>query len=157
MSQTHTYRSRLVWQGSTADGPGGCARSHQVLLPPARDGLTLSWDRQPEHANPEQLLLAAASSCQLLWFLELAVRRGIGVLAYEDDAEAVMPEDQTPVRITQVTLRPRITIAPGTDVAKTAELVERAHERCYIANTLNAAVIVLPVIEQARAAATPAR
>ena len=53
----------------------------------------------------------AASSCQMLWFLHLAAKSRIDVVAYEDDAGGVMPEDDEPVRITEITLRPRIVIA----------------------------------------------
>ena len=64
----------------------------------------------PAMLNPEQLLLMAASSCQMLWFLHLAAKARVDVVAYEDDAEALMPEDEEPVRITEITLRPRITV-----------------------------------------------
>ena len=60
--------------------------------------------------NPEQLLVLAASSCQLLSFLAVAARARIDVIAYHDDAIGEMPEDDHPVRITRITLRPRITV-----------------------------------------------
>ena len=142
MSHTHTYRATLTWQGSTAVGYDGYDRAHQVTVPPAAEPLTLSGDPafrgDPAKANPEQLLLAAASSCQLLSFLAYAARSRIDVLAYTDDAEAVMPEDDPPTRITQITLRPRITVAAGANVERVYRLVEKAHADCYVANTLNA-------------------
>jgi organic hydroperoxide reductase OsmC/OhrA len=142
MSHTHTYRASLTWQGSTADGYDGYERTHHVTVPPAADPLTLSSDPayrgDPAKANPEQLLLAAASSCQLLSFLAYAARSRIDVLAYTDEAEALMPEDDPPVRITQITLRPRITVAAGASVDRVYRLVEKAHAACYIANTLTA-------------------
>ena len=48
---------------------------------------------RPERLNPEQLLLMAASSCQLLSFLAVAARARLDVIAYEDEAEAMMPDD----------------------------------------------------------------
>lgn len=151
MTHAHTYRARLSWQGSTADGYEAYDRTHRVVVPPADDELVLSSDpafhgngRLP---NPEQLLVAAASSCQLLMFLAIASRSRIDVLAYEDDAKAVMPEDEKPMRITRITLRPRITVAAGDDLARVRRMVERAHDGCYIANTLNAEIVVEPIIE----------
>src|SRR5215213_7756768 len=142
MSHTHTYRATLTWEGSTADGYDHYDRTHRVTVPPASDALTLSSDPafkgDPDKPNPEQLLLAAASSCQLLSFLALAARSRIEVLAYEDDAEASMPEDDLPVRITQIKLRPRITVGPDANVDRVYRLVDKAHADCYIANTLNA-------------------
>ena len=40
----------------------------------------------PAILDPEQLLLMAASSCQMLWFLHLAAKARIDVVAYDDDA-----------------------------------------------------------------------
>ena len=141
MSHTHTYRATLTWEGTTADGYDHYDRTHHVAVPPAATALTLSGDPafrgDPEKPNPEQLLLAAASSCQLLSFLAYAARSRIEVLAYTDEAEALMPEDDLPVRITQITLRPRITVGPGANVDRVYRLVDKAHGDCYVANSLN--------------------
>ncbi len=159
MTPTHTYLSRLSrlsrlsWRGSTGDGYEAYDRTHRVVVPPADGELVLSSDpafngdgHQP---NPEQLLLAAASSCQLLGFLAIAARSRVDVLVYEDEADAVMPEDQKPIRITRITLRPRIAVAAGGDLDRVRRMVERAHDGCFIANTLNAEIVIEPVIEHA--------
>ena len=52
--------------------------------------------------NPEQLLVMAAASCQLLSFLAVAARARLDVVAYEDEAEAAMPEGDRPVRIVSI-------------------------------------------------------
>lgn len=100
-------------------------------------------------ANPEQLLLASVTSCQLLSFLALAARSRIDVLAYEDEAEAVMPEDQRPMRITSITLRPRIVVAVDVDVDRVERLVAQAHDACFIANSVTADIVIDPLIEHA--------
>ena len=79
----------------------------------------------------------AASSCQMLLFLHLAAKARIDVVAYEDDARGVMPEDDEPLRITEITLRPRITVAGDASEERVRKLVHTAHEHCYIANSLN--------------------
>lgn len=89
--------------------------------------------------NPQQLLLAAVSSCQLLSFLALAARSHIDILAY-DDAEAVMPTETQPMRITRITLRPLIRLAAGSDLERVRRLVDRAHDACFVANSLRAEV-----------------
>jgi organic hydroperoxide reductase OsmC/OhrA len=155
MTHPHTYTSRLAWRGSTGVGYDAYDRTHRVATPPADHELALTADPaflgQPALTNPEQLLLAAASSCQLLSFLAMAARSRIDVLAYDDEADAVMPEDVRPVRITRITLRPRIVVAAGADLEKARKLVGRAHHACYIANTVNAEIVIEPVIEHARA------
>ncbi len=146
----HLYRSHLSWRGSTGAGYEDYDRTHRVGIPAARLELELSSDAafrgDPGLANPEQLLLAAASSCQLLSFLAYAARSRIDVIAYEDEAEAVMPEDHEPIRITRITLRPRIVVAAG-DPDRVRRLVDKAHDACFIANTLNAEMVIDPTIE----------
>jgi organic hydroperoxide reductase OsmC/OhrA len=46
----------------------------------------------------------AASSCQLLSFLAVAARAGVDVVAYDDEAEGVLPDRGQPVSITRITL-----------------------------------------------------
>lgn len=151
MRRTHEYRSRVTWQGSTGAGYDDYSRAHRAEVPPAQAPLSLSADPafrgDPALANPEQLLLAAASSCQLLSFLALAARSHVDVVAYEDEATAVMPEDSDPVRITQIVLRPRITVAGGTDRARVLRLVGRAHDTCFVANSLRVTMRIEPTIE----------
>jgi organic hydroperoxide reductase OsmC/OhrA len=102
----------------------------------------------PAILNPEQLLLMAASSCQMLWFLHLAAKARIDVVAYDDDASALMPEDEEPVRITDVTLRPRITLDGDASEERVRRLVDTAHEHCFIANTLNCSMTVEPSVQR---------
>ena len=142
MSHTHTYTTTLTWEGSTSGGYDHYERTHTVEVRPGAASLTLLSDSafkgDPDKPNPEQLLLAAASSCQLLSFLAYAARSRIEVLSYTDEAEALMPEGDLPVRITHITLRPRITVGPGANFERVYRLVDKAHEQCYVANTLNA-------------------
>jgi organic hydroperoxide reductase OsmC/OhrA len=153
MAHTHTYRSQLSWTGSTGVGYETFERTHRVAVPPSDVELVVSSDPafrgDASRANPEQLLLAAASSCQLLSFLAIAARSRVDVLAYEDDAEAIMPEGQRPTRITLITLRPRIMVAAGVDLDRVRRLVDKAHGECYIANTLNAEIVIEPLIAHA--------
>ncbi len=154
MSPTHTYQSRLSWSGTTGDGYDSYERAHRVVVPPADGEFMLSSDPafqgDAELPNPEQLLLASVSSCQLLSFLAMAARSRVDVYAYEDDAEAIMPEHQRPMRITQITLRPRIVVSPAADLDRVRRLVARAHAECFIANTVTAEVVVDPTVEHAR-------
>lgn len=147
----HTYRVCCRWSGSTGSGYRDYHREHDGHAPGVRDGLVLSADPaflgRAEHLNPEQLLVMAAASCQLLSFLAVAARAGIDVLAYDDDAEGLMPTDEVPVRLTRITLRPRIVVAAGVSVQRIRHLVEVAHRECYIANSLRTEVEVHPQVE----------
>ena len=150
MGHTHTYRTDLAWEGSTAAGYEAYPRAHRLAVAPALAPLELSSDPafrgDPTRLNPEQLLLAAASSCQLLSFLAVAARARVDVVGYTDRAEAVMPEDEKPMRLTRITLRP--VIALGAAAAEVTDqrldhLVEVAHRECFIANTLRSEMSVV--------------
>ncbi|MCU1496785.1 MAG: osmotically inducible protein OsmC [Acidimicrobiales bacterium] len=146
----HTYRSTLSWAGSTGLGYERYDRAHRVETPPAASPLELASDPafhgDPALTNPEQLLLAAASSCQLLSFLAVAARARLDVVAYTDVAHAVMPEDDLPVRITRIELHPAVVLVdtdrPRPTLQRLAHLTEVAHRECFIANTLRADVVV---------------
>jgi organic hydroperoxide reductase OsmC/OhrA len=147
---SHLYRAHTHWAGDTALGWEHYDRAHRTGAPPATPELTLTTGESkgdPTQLNPEQLVLMAASSCQLLWFLHLASKARIEVIEYEDDAEAEMPDDDLPMRITRIVLRPRIVVRPGPTDERVRHLVELAHRECYIANSLKTDVVIEPRVE----------
>jgi organic hydroperoxide reductase OsmC/OhrA len=147
---THRYETRLSWNGSTGLGWDHYDRVHTATAPPAEQEIRLGTGEShgdPSVLNPEQLLVMAASSCQMLWFLDLAARARIDVVAYADDALGVMPEEDRPVRITQITLRPRITVAGEASEERVRKLVHTAHEHCFIANSLTSEVVIEPTVQ----------
>lgn len=148
---THRYEARLHWTGSTGAGWDHYDRAHTVSAPPAEQEVRVTTGESkgdPSILNPEQLLLMAASSCQMLWFLHLAAKARIDVVAYEDDARAVMPDDDPPVRITEIALRPVITVEGETSEERVRKLTETAHEHCFIANSLTSSMTIEPRIER---------
>jgi len=154
----HRYAARLTWSGSTADGFDHYTRTHESTCPPASEQqpLTLSADPafkgDPGVLNPEQLLVLAASSCQLLSFLAVAARARVDVTAYEDDAHGEMPEDDRPMRITRITLRPQITVGPSApDDERLHQLVETAHRHCFIANSVSSEIRIEPTFRRSAA------
>ena len=159
MATVHRYRTTVTWAGTTGAGYDHYDRGHTAVTDPPTVALALSGDPafggDATRLDPEQLLVTAAASCQLLSFLAVAARARVDVVAYEDDVEAVMPDDDRPVRITRITLRPRITVAvagrPDAEGlarldAKLRRLVEVAHRECFIANSLRADMLIEPAI-----------
>ena len=151
MSAVHSYATRLAWSGSTSAGYDSYPREHALGAPPAEQELRLSSDPHFKGdgrlLNPEQLIVAAASSCQLLEFLALAAKARIDVLEYGDDAEGTMDESDEPARIQRIVLRPRITVGPGPSEERVLRLVHLAHDYCYVANSLRTEIEIEPEIE----------
>lgn len=144
---THRYASTLHWAGLTRDYDS-YGRQHDITM----SGTTVvasadaAFRGDGTLPNPEQLVVAAASSCQLLSFLAVAALAGVRVLEYYDEAEGVMPDDQRPLRLTSITLRPRI-VVEGVTAERVERLLHTAHRQCYIANSLTTEVIIEPIIE----------
>lgn len=148
--KVHRYSAQCFWEGQTGLGYEKYVRAHRVSAGEAEAKLELSSDPafrgDSRLLNPEQLLVAAASSCQLLSFLAVAARAGFDVRRYEDWAEGEMPEGAPPIRITKIRLRPRIEVTSGPGEANVLDAVRRAHDQCYIASSLKTDVSVEPTI-----------
>ena len=124
------HRARVVWQGTKAD-----LRAHRVELA----GETLLGSTMPENggdpdrADPEQLFVGSLSSCHMLWFIALARGRRLRVTAYADDPVGTLEDG----RITRVVLAPQVEFEEDPGAAVLAELHHQAHERCYLAASVN--------------------
>jgi organic hydroperoxide reductase OsmC/OhrA len=144
MSKLHTYRATVRWTGDLGTGTSSYraySRAHAIEAPgksaiagssdPAFRGDAAAW-------NPEELLVASLSACHQLWYLHLAAVNAIVVKAYVDTAEGTMSEEADGGgRFTRVVLRPHVTIAAGGDAEKARTLHREAHEKCFIANSVN--------------------
>jgi organic hydroperoxide reductase OsmC/OhrA len=130
------HRSRLRWSG----GEPGDIRAHTIEL--AAQTLAASsaphFGGDSRRADPEELFVASLSSCHMLWFLALARAEKIRVRTYEDEAEGTL--DGT--RFIRVVLRPRVVFDGGVDVKKVESLHHRAHEHCFISNSVSCPVEV---------------
>jgi organic hydroperoxide reductase OsmC/OhrA len=88
--------------------------------------------------NPEDLLVASLSSCHMLWYLHLCAEAGVIVTAYVDDAVGTLVEvKETGGHFSEVILRPVATLQAGSDAALAAQLHEKAHHLCFVANSVN--------------------
>lgn len=145
----HRYPAALEWAGTTALGYERYDRSHRVRCAPVATELALSSDPaflgDPAELDPERLLVAAASSCQLLSFLAVAARARLDVVRYADEAVGEMPDDARPMRLTRIALRPRVTLRGrrvGED--RLRRLTDLAHRECFVANSLSGEIVVEP-------------
>ena len=99
----------------------------------------------PAGVDPEEALVASLSSCHMLFFLDFAKRPGFVVDSYEDAAEGVMEKGADGrIAMTRVTLKPRIVFSGPTrpTAADVEALHHKAHEACYIANSVRSEVRV---------------
>ena len=93
--------------------------------------------------DPEEMFVASLSSCHMLWFLHLARNARIVVRSYMDEAEGIMGKgDDGRVSVTHVTLRPYVSC--DADASLVMNLHHKAHEECFIANSVKTVMAVEP-------------
>ena len=99
----------------------------------------------PEAVDPEEALVAAVSSCHMLWFLSIAAKRGHRIDEYADEAEGYLEKNADGrTSITRVVLRPRIAFSGDhpPSSADVAAMHDEAHHACNIAHSVTASVEV---------------
>lgn len=150
------YTAQLRWQRSASESftDQRYSRRHTLHFD---GGVVLSGSSSPSlvplpmsdaaAVDPEELFVAALSSCHMLWFLSLAAARGHVVDRYEDDAVGVMARNaEGRLAMTVVTLRPRVAFAGSSapDATALAALHHAAHEACFIASSVKTDVRCAP-------------
>jgi len=152
MPKTHSYETTVSWTGNTGSGTSGYRdyeRANEIsaagkpAIPgssdPAFRGDAARW-------NPEELLVASLSQCHMLWFLHLSSAAGVVVTSYRDQPIGTMTETEDGGgHFTEIVLRPEVGFAEPTEAARGAGLHKRAHELCFIANSVNFPVRCDPV------------
>jgi organic hydroperoxide reductase OsmC/OhrA len=142
-AREHRYSVTISWTGDRGTGTSGYRaydRDHEIAASgkspiagssdPAFRGDGTRW-------NPEELFVASLSACHQLWYLHLASASGIIVTSYVDRAEGFMEESADGGgRFTKVVLHPDVTIANRERTAEAHALHERAHELCFLANSV---------------------
>jgi organic hydroperoxide reductase OsmC/OhrA len=143
----HHYPFALAWTGNTLDG---AYNRNATVTHPGKPALSVS--SAPEYAgdatrwNPEDLLGAALSTCHMLTFLALCSKARVEIRGYEDHAEAILDTVDKVARVTQVYLRPVISVGHGTHQDKVLELFEKAHKYCFVANSVTCEAILQPQV-----------
>jgi organic hydroperoxide reductase OsmC/OhrA len=147
------FEAQLAWhRGGQAFTDQRYSRAHEWTFD---GGLTVPASSSPlsvplpmsEAANvdPEEALVAATSSCHMLFFLLIAAQRGYIVDSYRDHALGLMGLDAAGrIAMTRITLRPAIAFGGERrpDAGELDAIHHAAHQRCYIANSLKAEVVV---------------
>jgi organic hydroperoxide reductase OsmC/OhrA len=99
----------------------------------------------PERVDPEEAFVAALSSCHMLTFLALAARKRLVVDAYRDAAVGTLePNEAGKLAITRVVLRPAVSFREPPSAEVLERMHHRAHEECFIANSVRTDVRVEP-------------
>ncbi|HEU5067374.1 MAG TPA: OsmC family protein [Sphingomicrobium sp.] len=148
-----SYTATVRWSRKGAEGfaKGQYSRAHEwafdggaevpasasphVVPPP--------WSDE-SGVDPEEAFIASLSSCHMLFFLDFARRQGLVIDSYVDEAEGILEKrPDGKMAMTRVTLRPQVNWGGDTpDPSAIHDLHHRAHEACFIANSVTTDVRV---------------
>ncbi len=144
MNKLHHYKATITWTGNKGSGTSdykAYERSHTVAIdgkPEIKASSDAPFLGDVTKHNPEDFLLSALSSCHMLWYLHLCADAGIIAVDYTDSATGIMVQLPTGGgHFSEVTLNPVVTITDGTMIEKANALHDKAHEKCFIANSVN--------------------
>ena len=143
MAQAHHFSAKLTWTGAEKGSTSSYesySRDYMIEVtgkPPLAGSADKVFRGDASRHNPEDLLVMSLSACHMLSYLAEAARAGVHVVAYSDEAGGTMQLHQGKMRFTEVSLRPQVVIAKGSDPARAQRLHEQAHEHCFIANSVN--------------------
>jgi len=99
---------------------------------------------EPDVWAPEELLVGSLNTCMMLTFLTLAQRQGLTPVGYESEAEGLLDNVEGKYHITEVTVRPRVTLKSETELELARKSMESVDAHCFIANSINARITLTP-------------
>ncbi len=148
-----SHGAELIWTAGSEEDflAGRYSRRHEIRFDggasvPGSSSPSVvrePWS-DPTAADPEELFVASIASCHMLWFLDYARRAGVGVRAYRDAPFGEMAKNaEGRTAVVAVTLRPEVDC--DADRATLEDLHHKAHEACFIANSVTSDVRVEPV------------
>ncbi len=143
MTGQHHYRVEVEWTGNRGTGTDGYrsySRSHVIRVsgkPLLEGSADPAFRGDATRHNPEDMLVAALSTCHMLSYLHMATVAGVVVTSYRDAAEGTMATEGDGGRFVEVVLRPSVTISAASDPARAEAAHADAHHACFIANSVN--------------------
>jgi organic hydroperoxide reductase OsmC/OhrA len=140
----HSYSVGIKWTGNTGVGTlnyQSYQRDHVISAENKVDiegSSDVCFRGNETKYNPEELLVASLASCHMLWYLHLCAQAGITVTHYFDHASGTMKESANGGgQFAEVVLHPQVTILQTASIEQAIELHHKAHELCFIANSVN--------------------
>lgn len=147
-SNEHKYSSTVEWTGNLGNGTSSYTsygRDYKIVIaekPPLLGSSDPQFRGDSSRHNPEDLLVASLSACHMLFYLHLCAKAGINVVDYRDNPVGTMViEKNGGGRFSEVVLQPEVKISIG-DPEKAQQLHHKAHELCFIANSLNCSIVI---------------
>ena len=132
------YKAKTTWS-SARRGMLSAAGKPSIVV-----GSPPEFKGEPDVWAPEELLVGSLNTCMMLTFLTLAQRQGLTPVGYESEAEGLLDNVEGKYHITEVTVRPRVTLKSETELELARKNMESVEAHCFIANSINARITLTP-------------
>ena len=140
------HRIALKWfKGDVPFTYEAYPRNHTIAFKggaPVMFSAAPAYKGDPAKGDPEDMLVAALSSCHMLSFLAICAKKRITVEAYDDEATGWLENEDGKLWMTRVVLRPKVRTDAAAEIL--AEIHHLAHEACFIANSVKTRIVVEP-------------
>ena len=128
------YKAKTDWTSARRGTLSASGKSHIVVgSPPEFKG-------QPDVWSPEELLVGSVNTCLMLTFLTLAQAKSLVPVGYESEAEGLLENVEGTYRITEVAVRPRVTLNGTAELERAREIMESVEAQCFISNSIKSKV-----------------
>ena len=133
--QAHTYESQVTWETQRRGrAEAGARPALAVGAPPEFAGTDDVW-------SPEHLTVAAVNTCMMLTFVAIAENSKLRFTGYSSSATATLEKvEGRGMVITEIQVRPRITIPPETDRGRLDRILQMTKKNCFVSNSMTAEV-----------------
>jgi peroxiredoxin-like protein len=134
--KTFTYKTQITRVATracqlTSEGK----QEFRIASPPEFKGEEGVW-------SPEDLLVASVNTCVFTTFAAFAERKQLPVLSYESEAEGFLEFTDEGYQFTKVVVQPEIVIESSEYIGETEKIMEDAHKKCLISNSIKGKTIV---------------
>ena len=128
------YKANTVWSSARRGTLSASGKPNIVVgSPPEFKGEADIW-------APEELLVGSLNTCIMLTFLTLAQAKGLTPVGYETEAEGLLENIEGKFRITEVTVRPRVSLKVKAELERAREIMEGVEAQCFISNSIKSKV-----------------
>jgi organic hydroperoxide reductase OsmC/OhrA len=139
------FRAKTTWSSARRATLSAAGKPNVVVgSPPEFKG-------EPDNWAPEELLVGSVNTCIMLTFLTLAGARGLNAAGYDSEAEGLLEASEGTYRMTEITVRPRITVHSEAEVGPIREVIDRTEPHCFMSNSVRAKVTVIAEVSIASA------
>lgn len=135
------YEALVEWKG----GRKGDLRSQnlptlEVAAPPEFQGHEGIW-------TPEHFFVASVNACFMTTFLAIAANSKLEFVSFSSEAKGRLERvEKIGYQLTEIQLRPRLTIRQPRDLERAARVLEMAEKNCFISNSIKSVVKLEPQV-----------